>query len=330
MTDQVRQQVLDYLLGALDDSEMDAVAALLSSEPAYQQALPWARGEMLRLEVARPEVSPPPGLAQRTCRLVFNPAWRLRASWRPWRMTPLAATQHGRRHWSLADAGVAAAILLIAGLLVLPAISGSRFQARLITCQNNLRQVGQALTEYSDKNHDLFPVVPMEGNLAAAGIYAPILTQDGFLTEPETVLCPESIQAQERDFRVPSLAELRSAAGRKLTDIQRRMGGSYGYSLGYFDHGAYRPTRNLGRDYFAILADAPSNRPDHKSDNHGGLGQNVLFEDSHVEFCSTTRPGDGSDDIYTNNANVVAPGLNRDDAVVAPSGTGPVVFVSLP
>ena len=243
-------------------------------------------------------------------------------------MTPVAATPHGRRRWSLADAGVAAAILLLAGLLVLPAVNGTRFQARRIGCENNLRQVGQAMTEYSDRNNDLFPVVPMEGNLAAAGIYAPILTQDGFLTEPETVLCPESIQAQERDFRVPSLAELRSAAGRKLTAIQQRMGGSYGYSLGYFDHGKYRPTRNLGRDYFAILADAPSNHPDHQSDNHGGRGQNVLFEDSHVEFCTTTRPGDGGDDIYTNNANVVGAGLSRDDAVIAPSGTGPVVFVS--
>ena len=109
------------------------------------------------------------------------------------------------------------------------------------------------------------------------------------------------------------------------------MGGSYGYCLGYFDHGVYQPTRNLKRDYFAIMADAPSmDRPDHQSENHGGLGQNVLFEDSHVEFCSTTRPGDGTDDIYANDNNEVAPGLNRDDAVIASSGTAPFVFVSIP
>jgi hypothetical protein len=197
-------------------------------------------------------------------------------------------------------------------------------------CQDNLRQVGQALTEYSHKNHDVFPVVPAQGNLAAAGVYAPILAEDGFLTEPGMVLCPDSEQAQQSNFRLPSLDELRSAVGQELSRIQQKMGGSYGYSLGYFEHGVYQPTRNLNRDYFAIMADAPSqDRPDHQSANHGGLGQNVLFEDLHIEFCSTSRPGNGSDDIYANDNQEVAPGLHRDDAVIAASGTAPVVCINL-
>ena len=331
MRDQVRQQVFDYLLGALDSREMEAVEVRLGSDPDYQQALDWAREQLGRLEALRNDFLPPAGLAKRTCQLLFDPARRLRMARRRWTMTPVAAASYCRRRCNLADAGVAAAILVIAGLLVAPAINGTRFQARLATCQNNLRHVGQALGEYSDKNHDLFPVVPTEGNLAAAGIYAPILTEDGFLTEPEAVLCPESAQARQRDFRVPSLGELRSAAGQRLSEIQQKMGGSYGYCLGFFDHGVYQPTRNLGRDYFAIMADAPStDRPDYQSDNHGGLGQNVLFEDLHVEFCSTTRPGDRSDDIFTNNNHEVAAGLDRDDAVVARSGTAPVLFISLP
>ena len=145
------------------------------------------------------------------------------------------------------------------------------------------------------------------------------------------MLCPDSAQAQQKGFRVPSLDELRSAVGQELSRIQQKMGGSYGYCLGYFDHGVYQPTRNLNRDYFAIMADAPSaDRPDHQSDNHGGLGQNVLFEDMHIEFCSTTRPGNGSDDIYANDNHEVAPGLHRDDAVIASSGTAPVIYISLP
>jgi hypothetical protein len=232
---------------------------------------------------------------------------------------------------SWVDAGVAAVIFVTAGLLVLPAVNAMRFQARVAACQDNLRQVGQALTEYSHKNHEVFPVVPAAGNLAVAGIYAPILTQDGFLGESQLLLCPDSAQAQEKGFRVPSLDELHSAVGQELSRIQQKMGGSYGYCLGYFDHGVYQPTRNLNRNYFAIMADAPSDdRPEHQSDNHGGLGQNVLFEDLHIEFCSTTRPGNGSDDLYSNDNHEVAPGLHRDDAVIASSGTAPVVYVSLP
>jgi hypothetical protein len=246
-------------------------------------------------------------------------------------MTPTTAAPYSGSRLNWADVGVAAVIFLIAGFLVLPAINASRFHARVTACQDNLRQVGQALTEYSHRNHDLFPVVPAEGNLAAAGIYAPILAEEGFLVEPAAVLCPDSAQAQQQDFRVPSLDELRSAAGQELAQIQRQMGGSYGYGLGYFENGVYQSTRNLNRDYFAIMADAPSaDRPDRQSDNHGGVGQNVLFEDLHIEFCSTTRPGNGNDDIYSNDNHEVAPGLHRDDAVIAASGTPPVVCISLP
>ncbi len=331
MTDGVRQQVLGYLLGALDDSEMEAVKARLESDPAYRQAMRRAQGGTAQLGVLRRAVTPPPGLAERTCRLIFNPARRLRSAMYRRSMTPWPAASHTDSRLNWTDVGVAAVIVLVSGLLVIPAVNGTRFQARVIACQDNLRQVGQALTEYSQKNNDEFPIVPAQGKLAAAGIYAPILTQGGFLTKPGTVLCPDSAQAQDASFRVPTLGELQSAVGQRLSRIQQTMGGSYGYCLGYFDHGVYQPTRNLNRHYFAIMADAPStDRPDHQSDNHGGFGQNVLFEDSHVEFCSTTRPGSGNDDIYANDNNEVAPGLNRDDAVIASSGTAPVVLVSIP
>ncbi len=331
MSDRVRKQVLGYLVGALDDSEMEAVKALLESDPAYRQAMRRARSGIAPLSVLRHAATPPWGLAERTCRFIFDPARRLRNALSRRAMTPSPVAFHtgGRLRW--ADAGVAVAILLASALLILPAVNGTRFQARVIVCQDNLRQIGQAMTEYSQKNNDVFPRVPTEGKLAAAGIYAPILAQDGYLTRPGTVLCPDSAQAREQSFRVPSLNELQSAVGQRLSRIQQTMGGSYGYCLGYFDHGVYHPTQNLYRDYFAIMADSPSlDRPNRQSDNHGGIGQNVLFEDSHVGFFCTTRLGGGNDDIFANDNDEVAPGLNRDDSVIASSGTAPVILVSFP
>ena len=243
-------------------------------------------------------------------------------------MTPatIAPGPAGRVRWI--DAAITVAIFAVAALLIVPAINGSRFQARVTACQDNLREVGQALAEHSHRNHEVFPPVPAQGNLAADGIWAPVLQDEGLLIEPQKLLCPETPLALENNFQIPSLDNLRKAAGHELARIQQKMGGSYGYCLGYFDHGILQPTRNLNRDYFAILADAPSDRPDHQSVNHDGLGQNVLFEDLHVEFCSTTRPGDGRDDIYTNYQHMVAPGLDRD-SVLAPSGMAPAVYVSL-
>ncbi len=334
MTDQVRQQVLDYLLGTLEESERGEVAARLESDPLYRHAIPLASVEAARLRAFKEleqEPAVPPGLAARTCAIVFDPVQRWRLSKRcVRRMTPVAVAPGPTSRLSWIDVAVAGAVIFLAGLLVVPAINGSRFQARVTACQDHLRNVGQALAEHSHRNQDLFPAVPAQGNLAADGIWAPMLMDEGLLLEPQMVLCPESPLAQQSDFQIPSLAELRKAAGEELAHIQQKMGGSYGYCLGYSDHGALQPTRNLNRDYFAILADAPSDRPDHQSDNHDGLGQNVLFEDLHIEFCSTTRPGDGRDNIYTNDDNRVAPGLHRDDAVLAASGKAPVVYISLP
>ena len=167
MVDRVGEQVLDYLLGALDDSEMEAVQARLESDPDYQRALHRAQHDLAWLRGMRQEISPPPRLAERTCQFLFDPARRLHAAvlWRR-SMTPSPATPHCDRRVSWVDAGVAAVIFVTAGLLVLPAVNAMRFQARVAACQDNLRQVGQALTEYSHKNHEVFPVVPAAGNLA--------------------------------------------------------------------------------------------------------------------------------------------------------------------
>ena len=182
--DRVRQQVLDYLLGTLDDSEMEAVRARLESDSAYRHAMRKACSAMVRLQCLGPDVSTPPQLAGRTCEFLFDSARRVRAAAReraPRRsMTPVSPTMHSRCRLNRTDVGLAALIFLVAGLLTLPAVNGSRFQYRVTACKDNLMQVGQSLNQYSRRNHDLFPVVPAKGNMAAAGIYAPILAGDGF------------------------------------------------------------------------------------------------------------------------------------------------------
>jgi hypothetical protein len=330
MTGRDRQQIVDYLLGNLDESGKDAVRARTESDAEYRRELLSLRSELAKLRLLSCDSPVPDQLAERTCLAVFDSKRRLGDSKCRRTMTPVAAALGPARRMRWTDVTVTAAIFGIAGLLIIPAINGSRFQYRVTACQDNLRQVGQALAEHSHRNHDIFPSVPATGNLAVDGVWAPVLQDEGLLPEPQKLLCPETPMALETNFQIPSLNELRKAAGHQLASIQQKMGGSYGYCMGYFDHGILQPTRNLNRDYFAILADAPSDRPDHQSINHDGLGQNVLFEDLHIEFCSTTRPADGRDDIYTNDQQLVAPGLHRDDSVLASSGTAPMVYISLP
>ena len=57
-------------------------------------------------------------------------------------------------------------IALLIGMLM-PALARSREQAKVITCQNNLRQIGLALQNYASSNDSLLPawsnILPRRG-----------------------------------------------------------------------------------------------------------------------------------------------------------------------
>jgi hypothetical protein len=219
-----------------------------------------------------------------------------------------------------------AGICLAGAMLFFPVISQSRYAARLQACQNNLRELGFALVDYSEKvGQGHFPEVPITGNRAVAGIYAPVLLDAGYLTDESKVICPSSTLAQQADaWELASLDEIDQASGRTLVLIQRSIGGSYGYSLGVFVNGRHRAPRNLGRKHFALMADAPSLQlAGHRSTNHGGRGDNILFEDGHIQYVIESRHE--GDHPFVNRLGWMEAGVDADDAVVAPSFAPPFV-----
>ena len=143
------------------------------------------------------------------------------------------------------------------------------------------------------------------------------------------MICPASPLAdQVVRFRLPARKELDEAKSNERARLQEPVGGSYGYTWGYISKGHYRPTKNLGRATFAIVADAPNPAPPYHSHNHGGCGQNVLFEDMHVKYMTTCKAHGCTDDIFTNDDGKVEPGLHADDSVIGPSSFRILVPVS--
>ena len=63
--------------------------------------------------------------------------------------------------------------------------------------------------------------------------------------------------------------------------------------------------------------------PGYQSDNHGGRGQNVLFEDNHVRFVVNTITNNGGDAFFRNHDGFVAPGVNENDSVIGGSAASP-------
>ena len=64
------------------------------------------------------------------------------------RMSPDLAFPAAAARFGWLDVAAVAVILLVVGILVPPAIHSSRFHSRLASCQDKLRQVGLALTQY--------------------------------------------------------------------------------------------------------------------------------------------------------------------------------------
>ena len=318
----MREQLLGYLLGALDDSEHRQVEEHLQRDPQAQRELELLAGGLQPLKADADHHEPPRGLALRACEAVDAHRQPVVLD------TPFADSP---RRWALIDVAVAAGVMLAVAAVFFPAVNHARAMARRAGCEDNLRQLGAALVSYSEHHSGNFPSIEAETPLSVAGVYAPKLKSEGWIDNDRTFICPASPLVAERNtFRVPSLKQLSQATAEQLRQWHRTMGGSYAFSLGYLDaDNKYRPARNQQRANYALLADVPNldgpseEGPVHVSASHGGCGQNVLFEDGHVEYILTcTCTADGCiDNIYLNARNQIAPGVNSNDAVLARSNT---------
>lgn len=314
----MRELLVGYLLGALEPEEQAAVEQGIASDESLQADLARLEQSLGVLHEKQGESTPEPlfapaGLATRTCEKVAehnDPKATTAAAASGMSAEYGAGTTRG---WSLLDYGVAAAVVIAAGMLVLPAISQSRFHSRLLACQDNLRQVGRALDQYTEGNGGEFPKL-QSGDVA--GKYGPELVS-GNLLEPRNLICPNSPLYEEGWKHLPNKEELVQFAS--LSEAkQKALEQAYGYTLGFQQNGKHYTRINDGDPHYAVVADAPSySDKDFRSFNHGGCGQNVLFEDGHVRYVNGCRYND--DHIYTNHEGKIDLGLNANDAVIVPA-----------
>ncbi len=351
MADPAHHELLGYLLEALDDSEREAIWKKLQDDPCLQTELDRLRLALAPLEVARRLAEPPPRLAERTCRMVFehtespaavagseaaqrrpSPTRRLRAM----RAESQLGAGRGRRA-SWLDMAVAGAMIGAAFLLVFPAIQATRENARRNACGENLSRIGQSLAQYSETFSGYFPYIPVAGRLAVAGAYAPMLKSAQLLPDPSRLICPvrgvcpvrgATCGATQTPIEVPTVAQLvEMPEGPELEQVRQGMGGSYGFSFGYVEGGRYRGLRNLGRSSFALMSDAPDPRlPGCHSLNHGDGGQNVLFEAGNLRYVVTPTLAGGRDNFFLNDVGLVGAGMHRNDSVIGSSGAVPILY----
>jgi hypothetical protein len=317
----MREQLLGYLLGALDEPERSAVEQRLKTDRAWQEEVERLRELLGPLTGDCTEIAPPLGLARKTCRYVEEveaAATRIAAAEMVTVASPL--------RWSFQDTLVATAVVAALILILLPAFGNSRFHSEVVGCQNNLRQLGMALVGYSSLHGGEFPSADGDGALGVAGSYALLLQKDGLLTETQLLICPAGARLRDEPLQIPTWKEIARADPVQLAVFRGTVGGDYGYNLGVVIAGRYQPVRNQARENFALMADAPSPHLDGRpSNNHGSFGQNMLFEPGHVKFIRTRGLRLPLEPLV-NDQGIVAAGLHPNDAVIAPSHAAPLIW----
>jgi len=324
-----REQLMDYLLDALNKSERDLVQARLRQDPAFRRELASARLQVAQIQAARRPFAPPPGLAQRTCDFVFAQARRLQAEVaKRWAMTPYSSIPGwaGRVRWI--DMAVTATILVMAALIVLPAVRVGRLQARLASCEADLREVSLALAGYQQGRNAQPTEVSSEGRLANASFYGPVLVRNGFLASPRRLNNSELLLVNNRRLRVPTVEDLQLACERQAARLRVRYhaGGSYPCNFGPPDRIVLVPAKNLPQPVAVLPANnSPADlAPEHQQLDRHEPDQSVAFDQGGVNLVPAT-PASPAEDIFANDYHLVSSEIPIDDAVIGGSAS-PQIF----
>jgi prepilin-type processing-associated H-X9-DG protein len=320
----MNENLLGYALCALDSQTHERVDAYVKSHPEARRRLEQLQRALAPLASDRHDGDPPLDLVMNTLARVAEHSCRDVPHAPQISRSPPASP---RPFWRRADVLVAATILLTVLGVGIPWVSHVRRQAMLTECQANLRQFYTALKVYCDKNGN-FPNVATAAKPPRniAGLVVPMLRDAGTLTDDISVRCPANGGPVIVTWSIRDLEQLDPA---QFDEVKSKLVSCYAYSLGYRNDDAvvlsldYDPgTKPLGN--LPIMADCPPRDAwKGNSPNHGGKGQNVLYLDGHVSFCTTRDVGFERDDIFLNRDKKLGAGLDWKDGVLGGSEVNP-------
>lgn len=351
----MRDDLVGYLLGALEPPESNRIEGLLADPdagPRIRRELDLLGRAIAPLAPDRDPIRAPAGLANRTLKTIADrsaaesparherhrrPERGVAPQARPGPATVTFPPDRRPRH--LPDAGrsdgaaadgmswiekaILAATALAACILVLPALSQLVDDARRTGTERRLGRMGSALQGYAS-SHRRYPSPPDASPMSRGGLYAPTLVSEHrIVPDGDAVLVPGSSLSKSGTFRVPSLEELRAAVGTPAFDeMVKTMGGDFGYTLGHRDaSGKLQPIRALNRGHHPLMADAPDESGE-RSDNHPDGLHHVLYEDGRVgKLIGADIHGD--DHLFRNHDGHAAAGKDEEDAVIGDSHQQP-------
>ncbi|HEV3168193.1 MAG TPA: hypothetical protein VGZ22_29585, partial [Isosphaeraceae bacterium] len=293
-------------------AEREEAEGQIANDPHLATSLDRMRRRLdLLLDDGDP-IEPPHDLSKRTLNFV--------ASYRPRRAILEFVPVTVPFRW--ADVAVAAGIFLAGLVTLLPAVHRSRLQTDQTVCAFNLGQLGRGLTNYA-AIHGVYPYPSPDSPIPYAGTFKVMLNDAGQLWDPKMLDCPSNGKKRQAT-PLPDYETLCDLQDKDPPQFRSLLTSDYAYHLGY-----KRPSGEPGpipvrlSSRIPLLADRPEHDDsghiyDGNSPNHGGSGQNVLFNDGHVAFFRSRLLGPEKDDIFLNADLRPEPGVGPHDAVLAP------------
>ena len=291
--------LLDFLKGELTDIERREALDRLERDDAFRK-LKDDIAHTLQAVAILPQM-PPPG------ELVSATLGRIRQARRT---EELIAREESRRRavrptFSLREAAVAAAAVIIMAIVFIPSMGKARQRAIAAQCASNIGEIGAAMRAYANANNDYLPAAD-----GASQRWLP--TGRAAALSNSTVLYKLVRQgyASHIVFRCPAGGTGTFRATANMTDFPEAKFITYSYqhTLGPRPMRRSDPKLLRAAERMVILGDGTplfAGGRFHRerlanaiSDNHARSGQNVLYLDTHVSWVKHSNVGVGGNNIF--------------------------------
>ena len=317
------QRVLDYHLHLDEEGERRETDALLAKDAEVRQLSESVR-RMLRPLASWPAETPPDYLAERTMQLIehHDQTRRLAESTRESAGSGQAGdTGKGRGRWILGNlrdfVAVAATIMLVL-MVSRPGVRYARQVSNKLNCASQMRQVGVGLSEYALDYQGSLPDVAHQPGAKWWNVGSQddvnssntrnvfLLVKNGYLPA-RVFLCPG--EGGHQDIRIiltpEELGRMRDFASPEQINYSFRLLFDKDLlPLDALNHTVMMTDKN------PLFEDLERKRQEESltlteqllqanSGNHQNRGQNVLFNDGHVEFMTDRYLKMSRDDIFT-------------------------------